>query len=340
MKDKKLTEKDTCLLIATYNRAEDIEKTFDSLIKNKNIPGKVVIIDQSKNEETKLVVNKYKKRLPIDYIYCNIPSADISMNMGIKKYRDKFPILITSGDDVDFLENYLDEVIKEFNNNPKIMAIGGKDISSGNSYNFDSPGNKIKNLILRIFFLPFKENHKFRITGPYGHTSSPIINENIEVQWIPGVNTCWRSEIYKNYLWPEIKGYNVIDDIDSSYHVYKEYGKGSLMMIPKCRVYHRYSHAGRYDDKKRIFVNHEDHFSYFYMYFNNPLGKIKLFLSLAGIIIGNFLRFIFRPKKETFNGLVYNVQAIRYCLKNRKDIENKKYRLYLNEDLSMKKDIL
>ena len=41
MKNKKLTPQDTCLLIATYNRAEDIEKTLDALIKNKNIPGKV-----------------------------------------------------------------------------------------------------------------------------------------------------------------------------------------------------------------------------------------------------------------------------------------------------------
>lgn len=330
----KLDEKDICLIIATYNRAEDIEKTLLTLIRENNIPGKIVIVDQSKNDRTFKIIMKYKKRLPIEYIFCDIPSADISMNMGIKKYKDKFKLLLTAGDDVDFLKDYLKEMLKEFNIHPKVMAIGGVD--NPIAYDFKKIKNKISNLIFKIFFLPFKEDHKFRITGPYGYTSSPFINKEIrDAQWIPGFNTCWRSEVYNAYLWPEIKGYNIIDDIDSSYYVYKKWGKGSLIMAPKCRVYHRHSDVERYVEKKRIFVNHEDHFSYLFMHFNNFTGILKLFLSILGIIFGNFIRSAAKPNKNNFNALIFNLEAIIYCFKHLKDIKNKKFRNFLNKDLSM-----
>lgn len=332
---RKLTEKDICVIIATYNRASDIEKTLFSLVKNKNIPGKIVIVDQSKDNGTKKIVVRYKKKLPIEYMHCRIPSADISMNIGIKKYRKKFPLILTAGDDVDFLKDYMKNITREFNSHPDVMAIGG--VNYPEKYNFDKLKNKMSNLLLRIFFLPFRENQKFRITSAYGHTSSPVVKGEIrDAQWIPGFNTCWRSQIYEKYLWPEIRGYNVIDDIDSSYRVYKKYGKGSLVITTKCKVYHRWSKVGRYAEKKRIFVNHEDHFSFYYMHFENFKGKLKIVWSLVGIIIGNFFRFIAKPSKLLFLNLKYNIEAIAYCYKNRENIKNKKYRIFLDENLNMK----
>lgn len=339
MKDKKLTKKDICMLIATYNRPDDIDKTIKFLITSRNVPGKIIIIDQSKDKKTKKIVEKHMKKLSIEYLYCPVPSADISMNKGIVRARDRFPLLLTSGDDVDFFPGYMENIVKEFNGNRKIMAIGGTETDQ-EDYDFKNIKNIFENILLRIFFLPFKEDHKFRITSPYGHTSSPKTNKEIkDAQWIPGFNTCWRSEVYQDYLWPEIRGYNVIDDIDSSYRVYKKYGEESLLITPKCKVHHRESPVARYNDKKRIFVNHEDHFSYFYMHFNNPLGKIKLVWSLTGIILGNILRWAAKLGKENFDMLKNNVEAINYCIKNKENIKNRRYRLFLNDDLSMKEGI-
>jgi len=327
------------MIVPTYNRAKDISKTLASLSGKKHIPGKIIIIDQSKDDKTKKVVKKYSEKLPVEYIHLNILSANIAGNIGIKKARDKYPLILTTGDDVDFLENYFEKLIEEFNEHPEVMGIGGAEISA-DKYDFKKFVNKISNLLLKIFFLPYKEDHKFRVIGPYGNTSGPQIKKEIRnAQWLPGFNECLRSEIYKDYLWPETKGYDVLSDIDSSYRIYKKYGKGSLVLTPKCKVHHRESSAARYDDKKRIFVNHEDHFSFYYMHFDNLPGKLKLLLSLTGIMLGNFIRTILQPKKENSDNLRYNLQAILYCYKHRRDIKSGIYRTFLNDDLTMKMGI-
>lgn len=337
-KNKKLTTKDICIIIPTYNRPKDIDRTLSLLIKNKNIPGKIIIIDQSKDDKTRKVVEEYKKKLPIDYIFSNIPSSSISVNLTIDKLKKegwKYDFLVTLADDVDLLEGYFDEIIRIFKN-PRIMAIGGAE-SKQEKYNFIKIKNKLSNFFLRIFFLPYKKDHKFKITGPYGHTGSPEIKKPInDAEWIPGFNTCFRKKIFEWYKMPDIIGYNVLEDIDISHSVYKKYGKGSLVISPKAKAHHRYSNVARYNEKKRIFVNHEDHFSFYYKYYHNFFGTLKMLWSLFGLILGNIFRVFIKPNKVNFLNLKYNVQGILYSYKNKENIKKKKYRLFLNDDLSMK----
>jgi GT2 family glycosyltransferase len=334
MTTRKLTKNDICIIIPTYNRAEDMSITLKSIIQNKNIPGRIVVTDQSKDDKTRNVIENYKKILPLEYIHCEIPSTNISVNIALKKYHNKYKLILTMADDVDLLENYLDEMLKEFNKNTKVVAIGGAEIEKPKENEIKKTPN---DYLLSLFFLPHKTSDKFKIVGPYGNTHSPEINKPIrDAQWIPGFNTCVKSYFYKNYLWPKTRGYDVLSDIDSTYRIYKKYGEGSLVITPECKVHHRYSHVARYDDKKRIFVNHEDHFSYYYMHFYNFLGTFQLIWSLIGIVLGNTLRFAFKPNKKNFNALRYNLQSVAYSIKNRKNIRNKKYRIFLNNDLSMK----
>lgn len=330
----KLKDKDIALVIATYNRPEDVEQTLLNILKTKNRFGAIIIVDQSKDTKTKQVVKKYSSKLPLRYRYLNIPSADISMNMGIKEAIKDFKLILTSGDDVDFLEGYAQEMAREFSLYPKVMAIGGIDITQ--ICDFKSLKSKLNNFFLSFFFLPFYERLKSRITGAYGHSTDYPEKEFIkDAQWIPGFNTCWRREVFPYALWPEIRGYNVIDDLQSSFMVYKKYGNNSLMISPKCRTIHRESKVARYPEKKRIFVNHEDHFSFFYLHFNNLPGRLKLIWSLTGIISGHALKFLIRPTKKNSLDLKYNLEAIKYCYFNRENIKNKKYRVFLDNNLNM-----
>jgi glycosyltransferase involved in cell wall biosynthesis len=150
--EKRLTKKDICLCIATYNRSDDIKKTLESLQKNKNIPGEIVIIDQSKNDKTKIVCREYKrKKFPIKYLYIDTPSADISMNIGLKYAREKYPLIATAGDDVDFLEGYFEEILKIFNKDSKIMAAGGIDTAKDTPV-FGKEEGKFFKIFFKIFF--------------------------------------------------------------------------------------------------------------------------------------------------------------------------------------------
>lgn len=330
-----LTQKDICLTIPTYNRSEDVDKTLSLLIKNNNIPGKIFVVDQSSNDKTKEVVKKYERKLPIKYVFLKDPSSSIAENTGVKMGLKFHQLFLIIGDDVDLLPNYLTNLLDEFNKNPKLMGFGGADKSI--EYNFNNLKNRLSTIFLKIFLLPHMDKRKFRINGPYGNTIAPkVINEDKEAQWIPGFNNCFRKEIYQNYNFPEIKGYNVLEDIDCSYQTYLKYGKGSLLITPRCKVVHRWSPAERYPEKKRIFANHEDHFSFYYRNFNNLLGLLKLNWSLIGIILGNLALFLGKPNKKHWLKLIYNLQAIRYCKKHRKQIKQGQHRIFLNPDLTMK----
>ena len=58
---------------------------------------------------------KYSRKLPIDYFHSNIPSANITNNIGIRKARDKYALILTAGDDVDFIDEYFKEMAEYFN---------------------------------------------------------------------------------------------------------------------------------------------------------------------------------------------------------------------------------
>ena len=331
-----LTPKDVALVIPTYNRSADVARTLRVLIKNKNVPGRVYIIDQSKDSKTKNVVKKYAKRYPLHYVFSEQPSSSRAENIGVRlAKRHGFKLLLISGDDMDYLPGYMRNLVKEFNDHPELMGLGGMDVQSGAARHVSR--SRISTFLLNFFFLPSAEDHKFRVTGPYGLTSSPVIKRPIRnAQWIPGFNNCFRKEVYENYAFPESKGYNVLEDIDCSYAVYKKYGPGSLVITPACKVWHRESQVARYPAKKRIFVNHEDHFAFYYRHFHTPLGTLKMAWSLLGIVLGNVARTLASREKEAFLHTIYVIQAMMLAYRNHENIKYGRFRTFLNDDLSLK----
>lgn len=328
-----LTSKDVCIVIATYNRAADIKKTLSSLIKYRNIPGKIVVVDQSKDLYTKEVVEAYKLRLPLEYIYNKQPSSSIAKNRGIRIGKKTHKLLLILDDDVDLLPNFIKSALKEFNSDKKIKALGGVDLTQ--KIHRSSKG--LSSLYFKLFSLPHQEKNKYRVIGPYGNTASPKVTKVIrDAQWLPGFNMFFRSEVFNEYAMPESKGYNVLEDIDSSYYLFKKYGKGSLVITPQCRAIHNFSQTARYAEKKRIYVNHEDHFYFYYAYFDKWNAVHKLIWPIAGIILGNLLRLLCKPTKNNFLSTKYNLSGIIYCFNHRKYIKKGILRQFLNDDLTFK----
>ena len=338
-----LRESEICILIPTYNRVEDLSKLVKSIINQKSHPGKIIVLDQSKNKDTQKIIRVLKKKNKfLEYRHYNLPSKNNALNDSIKSVKKNFKAIFFIDDDVEVLPGFIDYVLSEFNEHNEVMGVGSVDINDHNKFNpeeFKTVKFKILNLLLGFMLLPHKDNHKFKILGPYGNTASPRIEKDIRnCEWIPGFVMCYRTEVFDNYKIPERIGYDVSEDIDLGYHTYTKYGKGSLVIPEKIKVYHNYSQIERYPDKKRIFVNHEDHFNFYYRYFNNPKGTIKFIWEIFWINILNILRVIIKPKKENFLKVNYLWQALSYCIKNRKMIKSGKSRMFLNPDLSMKEE--
>ena len=331
---------DIGVVIPTYDRAYDVERTINVLLKNNNHPGAIYVVDQSHNDKTKKAIYKIRRKFKnIFFIRSKQPSTAIASNTGIELAKRKFKIVLMLDDDVDCPSGFFNGLLQEFNENEKVYGCAAWARGAGEEKNPNSIKNRATKAILNFFLLPSKTNMKFKVLGPYGNTGSynPIFKRRIEdAEWLSGVNMCYKKEVFEDYKIPESIGYNLLQDMDASYYVFKKYGKGSLVITDKTEVIHRGSQVGRYPDYKRAFVSQEDRFIFYYRFFNDFLGTLKFGWSVFGLVLLKTFNLIFKPNSENFFKIKYFLESFWYCFKNRQNIRSGKYRAFLNKDTSMK----
>jgi len=341
-----LTKKDIVILTATINRPDDLEMTIKGVVENGNIPGKMIILDQSKDNKTKKLVEKYAKKYKfIEYTHHKIPGKNIALNKVMDKLKKsaKYKVLCVMDDDVVLQKGYFDAVLREFNSNEHIKGVGAVELRKDfKEINYNSLKFKLNCLIFDFFKLSHKENHKLRMLGPYGNTSTHKLEKDIrDCAWLPGFVSTYRFDVFKNYRLPEQIGREIIQDIDMGYYTYLKYGKGCLVIPKDAKAVHNFSETGRFGniDKRRIFVNHEDHFTFFFRYFNNFSGRIKMIWEIFWILFLMTGNAAAKPNKDNILKLKYNFEAIKYCIKYKDKIKKGENRMFLNPDMAMRDDI-
>ena len=96
------------VVIATYNRADELLKTLESLSRLQvGEPWEVVIVDNNSSDNTKEVVLKASSDFPVPLRYFFEPEQGRSaaLNTGIKAAQGE--IIVTTDDDVRLEENWL-----------------------------------------------------------------------------------------------------------------------------------------------------------------------------------------------------------------------------------------
>lgn len=76
----------TCVLITTYNRAEQLKKSL-SRMEKLTLPDEILVVDDGSSDSTEAVVREVEGRLPIRYIYNHNPNWSIcsfARNIGVK----------------------------------------------------------------------------------------------------------------------------------------------------------------------------------------------------------------------------------------------------------------
>ena len=168
--------KDISVIIPTLDRVQDLKETIESF-ENKILELKeVIIIDQSKNDKIRKFVKNLKNK-KIKYIYQKTPSLTKARNKGISKSVKSSKLIYLIDDDVTLGENYFENILKVFNENPRAMAVGAfvphpEDFEVG----------KIDKLLRRIFLIQHVEKDKARVLSTYGNTYPESISRTIPSQ--------------------------------------------------------------------------------------------------------------------------------------------------------------
>ena len=115
----------TTLLITTFNRGNLLDKSLQRLC-NLTLPDDVLIVDDGSSDKTKDIVESFKTKLPIRYIFNNSPQwtiCSMARNIGIK--NTDADIIITAEPELLFVTDVIPQMLVDHKKHPKEIISAG-----------------------------------------------------------------------------------------------------------------------------------------------------------------------------------------------------------------------
>lgn len=229
---KKLT-----IFTPTYNRAYILEKLYESLINQTCKEFIWLIVDDGSKDNTKELVTGWIKenKIEIKYIFQTNGGKMRAHNTGVKNCETKLFFCVDSDDYI--VKNAVDEILnhsQELLKNDNLSAIVAyKGLSESKVIGNEFPKNIKESALNDLYRKGFK-----------GDTS-----------------LIFKTEILKNYLFPEIDGEKFITE-DYSYSLIDE--KYKMLVLPEILTVCEYREDGYTQNIVRYTIN-------------NPIGMIKYY---------------------------------------------------------------
>lgn len=307
------------IVIPTFERLIDLEECLISIKNQSKLPFEILVIDNSNSGSASALINKITPKFKFHsiklYYFINPTgnSASEARNYGAQLSRGD--IVIFLDDDVILNKNFINEILKVFENEK--TAIGVQGIQT------NIKPRIISNILRMLFFDYHLSKNKCNVfpcvTGNYPYELSKIINS----KWLPGFNQAFRREIFNDFQFENIfRNYSDGEDFDLSYRIYKKY-KNSLFITPNATLIHKKSIESRMS-KKNVILMQEVH----ELYLKNKLFDLTIKNQLfyywnrfGRIIIPIIESIVFISPKRIFQSY-YRLKAYIVCLIHLKKIKN------------------
>jgi len=112
------------VIISTRNRPMYLERTINSILANSYSDFKVIIIDQSDNDKTQVLVDRFSQNnSKIRYFRTSSRGLGAAKNLGIKKYRGE--IVAFTDDDCVVHSDWIENMVLGFRQNPEAGIVFG-----------------------------------------------------------------------------------------------------------------------------------------------------------------------------------------------------------------------
>lgn len=251
------------IVILTRNRKLLLKNCLDSLIFNKKLNYKILVVDNNSSDGTQVLLKQYKSVSIIN----NKQNLGVARarNIGIKRLKSDYIVFM---DDDAFIEkDSFSKIIHFLQKNKKVGIIGPKILyPSGKIQESARTFPSFSSIIWRGTFLhrifPKISFYKNYVLSDFDHLSIK------EVDWVMGACQIIRKEVFKSIGLFDEKYFVVYDDIDFCYRAKKAGWK--IIYYPNLRVYHRYAReSAKGIITKAKFEHIKSIFRYFYkIYFN------------------------------------------------------------------------
>lgn len=118
---------DISVLIATYNRAEILRQTLESInhLDRDGLAVEFVVIDNNSSDHTKEIVKSFVDRLPIRYLFERRPGKNCALNKALNEVP-LGKLVVFTDDDVNPRKDWLKAVVSASQRWPRYSVFGGR----------------------------------------------------------------------------------------------------------------------------------------------------------------------------------------------------------------------
>ncbi|WP_378178050.1 glycosyltransferase [Aquimarina sp. SS2-1] len=121
------------IVIPAHNEESLIAETLDSLVHQTMLPKKIVVVNDNSTDRTEAVVKDFVNKYPFISLVNTSSSKDHmpgskvvrAFYQGYKTLDDAYDVICKFDADLIFPKNYLESLVKHFNDNSKIGMVGG-----------------------------------------------------------------------------------------------------------------------------------------------------------------------------------------------------------------------
>jgi len=191
------------IILPTYNRGHSIINALDGLLRQTIHPHiyEIIIIDDGSIDDTKLVVNRYKKKhtkWKIKYIPIPHSGPAVAKNVGVQHAKGN--IVFFTDDDCVVPAVWMEKILEKFKKNTKIVGVGGW---------YRPPIEKLqKNIYIQFHYLLHRFYYGFALDSFSGNIRENKKGEDVFYPIITA-NAAYRKKVLQkvggfdeNFLYP------------------------------------------------------------------------------------------------------------------------------------------
>ncbi len=297
-----------CVIIPTLNRPNILEETLNSIKKQSVQPGKVLVIDQSNDNSTKKVCEKFSFAR---YIHTDEKSSAKARNIGIDNSEED--IIFFLDDDVELMNDYFKIILNTYLENEHAAAVQGWIV---NSHTFGKFSN-----MLRKFFMFEHTSAKMELLPNFLGTNFKNRPEEItEIKWCNGCGFSARNIYAKKELFEgNFILYSLAEDRDFSYRISK---LGTILMNPDAEMVHKVVNIGRLPNEKKTLMTYVHQMYLISKNFGwKPLNSFSYWWNIFGRLLTTSVG-ILRFDRTSFLTAKHNWKSFFYVVKYGRNIRN------------------
>lgn len=254
------------IIIATYNRKDDLKVCIESILSQEELPDNLIIVDSSDENKDKEEIRNYIKNIKsinIKYIITDKKGSSIQRNIGLDEISENCKIVTFLDDDIILEKSYISEIKKAFKD-LSIVGISGFLIRNGSIVN-KVPKDTTKKITDSLY----------------------------------GCNMSFRKDAIADIRFDEnLKLYAFMEDWDFSYRIGK---KGKMYYIYEARAVHNTSSKGRVNNKKYGFMLIANRY---YLHKKNNILNLNDYIYFVMCILKNCILSFKKSRREKAIGTI------------------------------------